>query len=164
MRTRQNQKKRELHIWQPSLMTMILLTGPTQIKCGMMAMVIGQMTGEYPEMCTRGQFGPPHRKSAQLGLDARKSDVNCRHLALAHRALDGMVCRVAISSQWERQTMIELVEVTCTKCDQPMRLPKHVAALPADERLCADCVRALLLLFVPQTEQAGMTSRPKAAG
>ena len=51
---------------------------------------------------------------------------------------------------------IELVTVICTKCDQPMKLPQHIADLPAHARLCAVCVRALLPLFVPQAEQAGM--------
>ena len=75
---------------------------------------------------------------------------------------------------------MKLVTVICTKCGQPMRLPEHVADLPADARLCAVCVRALLRmfeqhhvrekvrmwqameaacqtpLFVPQAEQAGM--------
>ena len=40
--------------------------------------------------------------------------------------------------------MIKLVEVTCTQCGQPMCLPQHVADLPADARLCAVCVCALL--------------------
>jgi len=40
--------------------------------------------------------------------------------------------------------MIELIDTTCTRCGQPMRLPAHVAGLPARARLCAVCVRALL--------------------
>ena len=51
---------------------------------------------------------------------------------------------------------LALITTICTKCEQPMRLPQHVADLPADARLCAVCVRALLLLFVPQAEQVGM--------
>ena len=41
--------------------------------------------------------------------------------------------------------MIEMIDTTCTQCGQPMRLPEHVADLPADARLCAGCVRALVL-------------------
>jgi len=40
--------------------------------------------------------------------------------------------------------VVKLVTVTCTKCGEPMRLPEHVADLPADERLCGACVKKLL--------------------
>ena len=52
--------------------------------------------------------------------------------------------------------MIRQIQTVCTKCGAEMRLPQHVADLPADARLCAVCVRALLPLFVPQAEQTGM--------
>ena len=39
--------------------------------------------------------------------------------------------------------MIEMIDTTCTKCGEPMRLPEHVANLPADERLCGACVKKL---------------------
>ena len=42
---------------------------------------------------------------------------------------------------------IELVATICTKCGEEMRLPEHVADLPADARLCAVCVCALLRMF-----------------
>lgn len=38
---------------------------------------------------------------------------------------------------------IKLIETTCTVCGSPMRLPEHILELPHDERLCAECVRAL---------------------
>ncbi len=38
----------------------------------------------------------------------------------------------------------EVVAVTCTRCGNPMRLPAHVADLPADERLCGACTRAMV--------------------
>ena len=46
---------------------------------------------------------------------------------------------------------LTLITVICTKCGEELHLPQHVADLPADARLCAVCVRALLLL-APQGE------------
>ena len=48
--------------------------------------------------------------------------------------------------------MIKMIDTTCTKCGQPMRLPEHVADLPADARLCAGCVRALLREVAEETD------------
>ena len=53
--------------------------------------------------------------------------------------------------------MIELIDTTCTRCGQPMRLPQHVADLPADARLCAVCVR--LLLRGVEEEAAGIACK-----
>lgn len=38
--------------------------------------------------------------------------------------------------------MIRQIQTTCTRCSGPMKLPEHVAALPADAKLCERCVKA----------------------
>lgn len=51
---------------------------------------------------------------------------------------------------------ITLVEVTCTRCSAPMKLPEHVLDLPADAKLFAKCTRALLRSSLKVLEQAGV--------
>jgi len=48
------------------------------------------------------------------------------------------------------------IEVACTRCSAPMKLPEHMVDLPADAKLCAKCTRALLWSSLKVLEQAGM--------
>ena len=51
---------------------------------------------------------------------------------------------------------IKLIEVACTNCGAPMKLPEHVVDLPADAKLCERCAAALLRSSLRVLEQAGM--------
>ena len=39
---------------------------------------------------------------------------------------------------------LALITVICTRCGEEMRLPQHVADLPADARLCGTCVQEMV--------------------